>query len=431
MFIYSVIIVLDMQSLQAVEKNIEGGTEMKNINRLGILTSIVAVMFILSLFTGIAMAQTPGEKYEKAREKYQERIDKAREKFEDAREKFNSARLKSKSARDRPSRDELRNKTDEYLEKTIDYLIAHLENQKSRIENAENREVLPFDATANIDAYITQLEALRTEVQQANSSEEYIKSARDIEDIAIKIRLETRYYAGILINHRIDLFLEKADNVSARIDAQIEKLKEQGKDTARIEEEAAAFKALIEDAKENYEKILELYSTHAGFDSNGMVSNIRDARAFLEGANELQKDTLEILKDAAKQLRDVFKDAKKLSDRKVVVRGTGKLIANGNGRAVIEGDVTVTLSGNATLVVSGNANVTTAGTGTREVLGNGNVKYHGFGSATINGENIRVEVSGNGIDLAAEGTGSAVLMGNGTYRTEREFAASGEWKKEE
>ena len=114
-----------------------------------------------------------------------------------------------------------------------------------------------------------------------------------------------------------------------------------------------------------------------------------------------------------------------------MVGGTGMLEANGSGRAVIEGNVTVKLSSiNGTLIVSSNANVTADGNGTKEVLGNGNVKYQGFGSAEIKGESIRVEISGNNIDLTAEGKGYAVLSGNGTYRTEENFTVKGEWKED-
>ncbi|MDO9098008.1 MAG: hypothetical protein Q7U60_07790, partial [Candidatus Methanoperedens sp.] len=84
---------------------------------------------------------------------------------------------------------------------------------------------------------------------------------------------------------------------------------------------------------------------------------------------------------------------------------------------------------NGTLKVSSNAEVTTDGT--KEVLGNGEVKYKDFTSATIKGENIRVEISGNNIILTATGTGSAVLNGKGTYKTEKDYTVSGEWKKEE
>lgn len=423
MFIYSVIIVLFSDRMNGCN---EGGTNMKK--NWQVLTSLIAAMFILSLFAGSAMAQKP-DKYEKAEEKYQQRIEKAQQKLDDARDKFKAAKLKARSAKNKPTRDELKNNTVEYLEKSIDYLITHLEAQKSKV--AESGSILPFDAAANLDAHIAQLEDIRAGITLANSSDDYVKFAREIEEVAIKARLETRYYAGILINYRTELFLANADNVSARLDAQIQELKDRGVDTAALEKKAQAFNALVEEARENYLETLELFESHSGFDSSGMVTNVKDARAFLDKATDLQKDTLKKLKLAARHLQDVFKDVKKNSRKKAVVEGMGRLVASGNGRAVIEGDVNVTLSGNATLKVSSNANVTMSGNGSREVLGNGEVKYQGYDSITIEGRNIRIEVSGNDISLEAEGTGKAVLRGNGTYRTERDFTASGEWEKEE
>jgi hypothetical protein len=81
------------------------------------------------------------------------------------------------------------------------------------------------------------------------------------------------------------------------------------------------------------------------------------------------------------------------------------------------------------LIVSSNADVTVDGTGTKETQSNGNIKYMGFGSATISGNDIKVEISGDKITLTAEGTGSAVLIGKGTYKAEKGFTASGEWSK--
>jgi hypothetical protein len=178
-----------------------------------------------------------------------------------------------------------------------------------------------------------------------------------------------------------------------------------------------------------------------------MVINNTDAQAFLKQVDDSQKETIKILRDASGQLQVFVRDYKRLSggpavtgrsgvqqnerDRRTLVMGSGKLIANGTGRAVIEGNVTVTLSGiNGTLMASNNAVVTADG-GTNQTLRNGQVKYQGFNSATITGNNIRVEVSGNNIDLTASGTGAAILNGNGTYRTENNFSVSGAWKKED
>jgi hypothetical protein len=392
--------------------------KMKNRYRLNALTSLIAAMFVLSLFSGIAAAETPRDKYENLNGQYQtlkDNYDSARAKYQDAKEKFKEAKLKFKSAKSNLSIDELKDKTRDYLENVADYMISYLELLKNRVESSEDKGVLPAGAVANIDAHIAQLTDIKTKIQQANTTKELIDSARELQDTWIKIDLETRYYSKIIINHKIDLFILKADNASARMDTLIQKLKDQGKDTSKLEKDASNFDTLMNETKQNHQNDLDLFVSHNGFDSDGKVTSIQDAKAFLQQAASSQKETLRKLKSATEQSGDFFREAKKLIGGKVVVKGTGKLEANGTGRAIIKGNVTVTLSGNATLVVSNNSDVTTDGTGTEETLGNGDVKYQGFGSATITGENISIDISGNDITLTAEGTGSAVLRGDTFY----------------
>ncbi len=405
---------------------------MKN-NRFKILTSLVAAMFILGLFTGLAAAQTPEEQYEKAREQYQvhkDKYDRTKEKFDEAKDLFEKALKKFRETKNNQSKDELRLKFRDYLIKAIDHGVSHLEVLKYRAELPENQALLPFDAAGNIDAHLTQLEQIRAKVQQAETDRELLDAYNDLKDLWIKVRLETRYYVGILLNHRISNFIEKADNVSTRTDSAIQNLKAQGKDTSKLEEKAASFENLMSEAKDSYQKIQDLFEEHKGFAPDGTVTDNKEAEAFVNQGNSLQKETVQELKAASRELLDFVKEYRKLSGGKVIVSGTGRLEANGSGRALIRGNVTVTVSGNATLIVSSDAKVTTDGTGTKETLGNGDIKYIGFGSATITGENIRIEISGNDITLTAEGTGSAVLNGRGTYSTEKSFAVSGEWQKE-
>lgn len=293
---------------------------MKSKNWLNILTPLVAAMFIISLFSGAAAAQKPAEPFEKEKEQYRihkGKYDRTKEQFEKAKEEFERAREKFRSAKDKISRDEAENKTKEYLIKAIDHTIAHLEVLKDRVENSENKGIIPFDAVANINAHIAQLEQLRTKVQQAETIDEFRKAHQELKDVWIKIRLETRYYLGILLNHRIDSFITKADNVSARMDAEIQKLESQGKDTTKLEEEAEKFNELVNEAKDIHQKTLDLFTGHSGFDSGGMVTDNRDASDFIREAGDLQKDTLKKLKAASKRVLEFVKDFRKLEVKEV------------------------------------------------------------------------------------------------------------------
>jgi len=425
----------------AIEQKIEGGNKMKTRHGFTILTSLVAAVFILSLFSGIAAAQKPAENNGNL-EKYTN----TEKQFQDAKGKLDKALKQFNAKKDSKSKEDLVLKTQDYLEKAIDHTVSYLGVLKSRAEKSENIGVIPFNVPNNIDAHVAELEQLKTKVQQDNTTEELRADNKELKTIYDKIRLETRYDFGILLNNRIGTFITKSDNVSARLNAAIQNLKSNNKDTSTLEAIATNFTNLMQEAAADQQKTEALLSTHAGFDTtSGMVTNNTDAQAFLKQVDASQKETIKTLRAASGQLQVFVRDYRILSggsavtgqprnqgnerNGRTLVMGTGTLVANGSGRAVIEGNVTVTLSGiNGTLMVSRNAVVTTDG-GTNQTLGNGQVKYQGFSSATITGTKIRVEISGNNVDLTATGTGAAILNGNGTYSTEKDFGVSGEWKR--
>lgn len=414
---------------------------MKNSHRFTILTSLVAAVFILSLFSGIAAAQKPGENNGN-----QEKFANTEKQFQSAKAQLDNALKQFNAKRDSQSKADLVLKTQDYLEKAINHTISYLDVLKSRAEKPENQGIIPFNVSTNADAHIAELEQLRTKVEQDNTTEELRADNNELKDKYAGIRLETQYDFAILLDNTIGKFITKSDNVSARLNVEIQNLKSKGKDTSNLEAIAANFTNLMQEARADQQKTEALLATHTGFDAAGTVINNTDAQAFLKQVDESQKQTIKTLRDASRILQDFVGDFRKISggnaatrgqtgnqgnerNGRTLVKGTGTLVANGSGRAVIEGNVTVTLSGtNVTLMVSSNAAVTTD-SGTNQTLGNGQVKYQGFNSATITGDNLRVGISGNNISLTATGTGAAVLNGNGTYTTQNAFGVSGEWKK--
>ncbi|MCZ7384594.1 MAG: hypothetical protein O8C63_07580 [Candidatus Methanoperedens sp.] len=414
---------------------------MKNSHRFTILTSLVAAVFILSLFSGITAAQKPNENNGN-----QKQFTNTEKQFQNARAQLDKAIKESNSKKDKKSKEDLELKAQNYLQKAINHTISYLDVLKSRVEKPENQGIIPFNVSANADAHIAELELLRTKVQQDNTTEALRADNNELKNIYSRIRLETQYDFAILLDNTISKFIAKSDNVSARLNTEIQNLKSNGTDTSNLEAIAANFTNLMQEARAGQQKTEVLLAAHTGFDNSGMVINNTDAQAFLKNVDDSQKETIKTLRDASRLLQDFVKDYRKLSggnakaegehgnnekerDGKTLVRGTGTLAANGSGRAVIEGNVTVSLSGtNVTLTVSSNAAVTTD-SGTNQTLGNGQVKYEGFNSATITGDNIRVGISGSNISLNVTGTGAALLDGHGTYTTQNAFGVSGEWKK--
>jgi len=349
MFINAAMIVLGKQSpIVRLEKY--GGNNMKYTNR--ILASLVAAVFILSLFSGVVAAiQTPAEQYNKDNEQNQsqeqnqlqeqnrlqeqyrlhkEKYDNTKKKFEEARKIFENARERLRNANDNRSREELKIKTKDYLIRAIDQTISHLEILKYRVELRENRGIIEFDASGNIEAHITQLEEMKVKVEQAETARDFTTIHSELKDLWVKIRLETRYYVGIILNYRSNAFLSKVDNVSVKMDEAITRLENEGIDTTKLKEEAAKFDRIVADAKQNQQKTDELFDVHDGFSSGGTVSDANAAREFIRQGDGMQRDTVKKLKDAASQLKNFVNEFRKLA----------------RGLVTIEGSSTETLSGN-------------------------------------------------------------------------------------
>jgi hypothetical protein len=188
-----------------------------------------------------------------------------------------------------------------------------------------------------IDGHTAQLDQLKVKVEKANSTKELIEVHAELKKIVVDINLETRYYMGIVLNHRIDNFIIKSDNVSINLTSAIQKLKEKGNDTTNLEKEFADFQAAINKAKESQSKTKELFTTHKGFADDGTVKNENDAKKFLDQGNKLQRDTIRYLKQAGNQVIKFVKDLRNL----VVNKGKEK---NNHDEVDVIGRVTTTVT---------------------------------------------------------------------------------------
>jgi tetratricopeptide (TPR) repeat protein len=348
---------------------IEGGKNMRPTNISGIFTTLIMAMFILSLFSGNVAAQAASgektvkeqignareqyqsnkEKYDNSKEQYQsnkEKYDNTKKQFEDAKDLFEKANRQLLDAKenksDNRSNEELKEKAREYILKAIDHTEAQLQVMKNRLDN-ENRGITASDATKIIDAHTAQLEDLKVKVDNATTIQEIRDLHKELAGIVAKINLETRYFIGIVLNNRIDNFINRADNVSVKVDDAIDKLDGQGKDT-KLNAQAADFKKKLEEAKDIQAKTMALFTTHSGFAADGTVTNENDARDFLKQANELQRENIMKLKEAGRQLIEFGRDFRKLVGPNVKVNDKGDLEVHGRPTTTLTGGPTVTLT---------------------------------------------------------------------------------------
>ncbi len=314
---------------------------MEKRNLSDIFTPMILGIFVLSLFTGIVAAKTPDEEQnENAYKQYQiqkANYDNTRKQFEEAKDLFEKAYRQLGDKKDNESNEELKEKARAYIINAINHTESQLQVMKKRMESNEIKGVIVSNAIGVIDGHMAELEQLKGNVTAAKTFQELKDAHKDLKNIVININMETRYFIGIVLNQRIDNFIFGANNVTTKVDAAIKKLKAEGKDTTKLEADAAEFSNRIEEAKDLEAKTDSLFQVHSGFGSNGSVTNETDARTFIKQANDLQRENIKKLKEAGKQLIEFVRDLKKLAQG-----NAGK--SKKQQKIVIDGVATATLT---------------------------------------------------------------------------------------
>jgi hypothetical protein len=412
--------------------------EKRNTLRIAAFAKATVIMLLLGLFAPtFAYADTPHEQYQTVQEQNQisqVRVQEAQQSYQDSMEKFLDAKAHLEDSRTSGTIFDLKNATRNFLFRTIDYTIIRLEVLEDSAIKAEEGDFAPFIASDNIGDYLDQLKDLENDVEAAETREEFQAVIDEVRDTWQHANLESRYFTLGTANNRVDSFLERGESISDRIEAEIERLAEAGVDTEKLEQLQDENKDALQDARNSHNKATQFFDEHNGFDDNGVLEDAADAGEFLDEASSLMGETQQQLRDGYSMLREIFAELKQHRPGSADLSGTGKLIATGNGKATMSGNMEAKISARGGILTitdyDGNAEVDVTGYGAKEDIGDGVVRYSGFdGTAGISGSSVTVEILGDDIELTAEGIGSVILRGYGTYDVEKDgrHTSSNDW----
>jgi uncharacterized protein YukE len=104
--------------------------------------------------------------------------------------------------------------------------------------------------------------------------------------------------------NRLKMAREAAENAQQRIDED----KAAGKDTTAIQAALDTFKSQIEVAQSSWNTAKSILEAKAGFDANGQVTDLQQARDTLREAGRALRDTGDTLRDAAREFRRAVQD---------------------------------------------------------------------------------------------------------------------------
>ena len=370
-----------------------------------------------------AAIQTRAENVQAVAARYKasrENLQNAKNEYVTAKEDFHTVRADAAG-----DPEKLFESTRAYMIQTIDYMISHLENVKENVESSDGE--LAEETSGLIDGYIEQLEQERANVGAAETRKELADVAKSIRDIWKDANKDASFLAGKAANNKINRFLAKSEALSLRLQNEIQRLKDEGKDTDEMEEMLGEYNDQIKQVKQNQER------TRATFQNrNAGENSIKEANEYLREAGKDIKEVNRVLNNIVKELKTYRRGVVKLD-------GTGTLTAEGTGTAVLSGDLTLNIDAiDAKLVIkdlAGDALIE-FGTGAdytkmdSEADDNSAMVYHEFtGSVDISGSRLTAMIRGEDVTLTAEGTGSAVLSGTGIYSVEKDgvSSASDQW----
>ncbi len=363
-----------------------------------------------------------------------DRLEDAQDIFHDSRNRFMQQKEKFAGARTTQNGNDLKHATKDYLNTTIEYTIIRLESLIDKAETAEENGNAPFTSTELFEGYIDDLEDLKSEVEIAETNEDFQAITIEIRDIWQHIYLESKYFLMGSAHNKGGSFLERSEGISQRIEAEINELDEAGEDTDKLNGLLDDYNDALNEANMNRNRVTNRFENHDGFNNNGELSDPKAARQFLRDINRYMNQEHHSLREANSALRMIFAELKEHRPGVLNLCGTESVEADGDGRAALSGDLTINLSADSGVLTitdfSGDARINVTGYGTKKEIGFDTVIYNGTdGSAQISGSSITVVIKGEGIELFAEGTGSAILCGYGTYTVYPEDGESitGEW----
>lgn len=220
----------------------------------------------------------------------------------------------------------------------------------------------------------------------------------------------------------LDSNIEKAENISLRLETGIESYKAEGKDVSRLEILLEEYNRLIKEAKQ-YRALADVA---AGEENSSLTAN---SSQYNDSSENMERDYLIQSQKSMMQtnyvLRDIFEELNSLMGSEEL-NNTSRLISAGEGKAILMGGFTLNLHlENGEMAIMGlsrDSEIDINGDYTFEenTDKHDTVRIYRINSADvkISGSRKTVMLNNENITLTADGEGYVAFQGNGTYSVE-------------
>ena len=243
-----------------------------------------------------------------------EKFDKAEDEFHEATEQLTDERQKLKEARDKKDEKASLEHAKNYLLKTADALIKHLEKIKAKVQESKN---IPDDReakiTAEIDAQIVEINAIKADAQAATTKEQIKEAAKKLREKWNRLKHLTRLFAERVVSARVEGLVNQGIVLEKRLDNVLAEAKEKGIEV-NVSAEISQFSVKIAAAKDKYTqaqaKLSAVLDLKAGDATNEQIKAAADeVNTLLKEARDAVKEAHGILKTIVKKLKEADSEA--------------------------------------------------------------------------------------------------------------------------
>lgn len=102
--------------------------------------------------------------------------------------------------------------------------------------------------------------------------------------------------------------LSRADRLASKLEERIVRLKEQGKDVSTLEDALTNFRDQLAASRQAHERAMVLVQQHNGFDEQGRVVNIVQARDTVQRVGKAIAQFRQTMRDGLRELRTAWRD---------------------------------------------------------------------------------------------------------------------------
>jgi hypothetical protein len=243
----------------------------------------------------------------------QEQVNQFKQMYKDNKDAFDADKAELKKLRDEfvKSMKDGNNSLEaakEYVSKAIDLIVKELNMMSSKVqENDDLTSAEVSNITANIDAKITELNAVKEKVLEAKTKEDLKAAVKDIDNKWKIIKNHIELIQQKVKESKIGEVIVRSNYLETRLNNILSKMEEKGIDTTAVDAKVADFSAKVASARDNYAQAKTLIETvmnkkleNATVDISADKKQIQD---LMTAAHNDLNDAHVILVDIAKTLK--------------------------------------------------------------------------------------------------------------------------------